>query len=36
MHGEGVLIDNKNKKWQGYFKNGLYQSKLQTELKILK
>lgn len=34
MHGEGFFIDKNGNKWEGQFVEGVFQSKMQKELKM--
>ncbi|EGR29752.1 MORN repeat protein, partial [Ichthyophthirius multifiliis] len=36
MHGEGYFIDKQGNKWEGEFVQGIFQSKMQKELKMEK
>lgn len=36
MHGEGVFLDQDGNKWEGEFVQGVYQSKMQKQLKMEK
>ncbi|CAD8122781.1 unnamed protein product [Paramecium sonneborni] len=36
MHGEGVFIDKEGNRWEGEFVEGIYQSKMQKQLKMEK
>lgn len=32
MHGAGFYVDTQGRKWDGEYRNGRYESKLQKEL----
>lgn len=36
MHGEGVFIDKEGNRWEGEFVDGVYESKMQKQLKMEK
>ena len=36
MHGEGCFVDTDGVKWEGFFINGSYESKLQKKLRVEK
>jgi hypothetical protein len=36
MNGEGAFIDKNKNRWEGEFVDGIYQSKMQKQLKMEK